>query len=129
MSSFSKSFIVGIFLLLNCAFVQAGSDLVTPKEASVLTSEKKAVIVDVREEDEWNAGHIAGAVHIPLKQLETRLPELQQYKDKTIITQCRSGKRSADALEVLKSAGFTNVYSMDGGIMAWSKDGLTMQQK
>ena len=129
MSSFSKSFILSIFLLLNCAFVQAVSDLVTPKEASVLTSEKKAVIVDVREEDEWNAGHIAGAVHIPLKQLETRLPELQQYKDKTIITQCRSGKRSADALEVLKSAGFTNVYSMDGGIMAWSKDGLTMQQK
>ncbi len=129
MSSFSKSFILSIFLLLNCDFVQAASDLVTPKEASVLTSEKKAVIVDVREEDEWNAGHIAGAVHIPLKQLETRLPELQQYKDKTIITQCRSGKRSADALEVLKSAGFTNVYSMDGGIMAWSKDGLTMQQK
>ena len=129
MSSFSKSFILSIFLLLNCAFVQAASDLVTPNEASVLTSDKKAVIVDVREEDEWNAGHIAGAVHIPLKQLETRLPELQQYKDKTIITQCRSGKRSADALEVLKSAGFTNVYSMDGGIMAWSKDGLTMQQK
>ena len=129
MSSFSKSFILSIFLLLNCAFVQAVSDLVTPKEASVLTSEKKAVIVDVREEDEWNAGHIAGAVHIPLKQLEARSSELQQYKDKTIITQCRSGKRSADALEVLKSAGFTNVYSMDGGIMAWSKDGLTMQQK
>ena len=65
MSSFSKSFILSIFLLLNCDFVQAASDLVTPKEASVLTSEKKAVIVDVREEDEWNAGHIAGAVHIP----------------------------------------------------------------
>jgi rhodanese-related sulfurtransferase len=129
MRLFSKSFIVGVFLLLNCAFVQAGSDLVTPKEASVLTAENKAVIVDVREEDEWNAGHIAGAVHIPLKQLETRLPELQQYKDKTIITQCRGGKRSAEALEVLKSAGFTNVYSMDGGIMAWSKDGLAMQQK
>jgi rhodanese-related sulfurtransferase len=129
MSIFFKSFIVGVFLLMNCAFVQAGSDLVTPKEASVLIAEKKAVIVDVREEDEWNAGHIAGAVHIPLKQLEARVPELQQYKNKTIITQCRSGKRSADALEVLKSAGFSKVYSMDGGIMAWSKDGLATQQK
>jgi rhodanese-related sulfurtransferase len=129
MSSFSKSFIVGIFLLLNCAFVQAGSDLVTPKEASVLIAEKKAVIVDVREEDEWNAGHIAGAVHIPLKQLEARSSELQQYKDKTIITQCQRGKRSADALDVLKSAGFTQVYSMEGGIAAWSKDGLATQQK
>ncbi len=129
MRSFSKFFIVGIFLLLNCAFAQAGSDLVSPKEVSVLTSEKKAVIIDVREEEEWNAGHIAGAVHIPLKQLEARVPELQQYKDKAIITQCRSGKRSADALEVLKSAGFTKVYSMDGGILAWSKDGLATQQK
>jgi rhodanese-related sulfurtransferase len=128
MSRFLKGFIVGVFLLMNCAFVQAGSDLVTPKEASTLTAEKKAVIVDVREDDEWNEGHIAGAIHIPLKQLEARSSELQQYKDKTIITQCRGGKRSADALEMLKSAGFTNVYSMDGGIMAWNKDGLATQK-
>lgn len=128
MRTFSK-FIVSLFLLVGCSFAFAGSDLVTPKEASVLTSDKKAVIIDVREEEEWDAGHIAGAVHIPLNQLDARLSELQPYKDTTIITQCRSGKRSLQALELLKSAGFSKVSSMDGGIVAWSKDGLATQQK
>ncbi|MDD1605500.1 MAG: rhodanese-like domain-containing protein [Methylococcaceae bacterium] len=129
MNMFSKSFILGIFWAMNCAFAQADTELVSPKEASTLTSEKKAVIVDVREDDEWNGGHIAGAIHIPLNQLDARLPELKQYKDTTIITQCKSGGRSAKALDVLKSAGFSKVYSMDGGIVAWNKDGLATQQK
>jgi len=128
MHTLSK-FIVSLLLLMGCSFVQASDELVSPKEASVLTADKKAVIVDVREDDEWNAGHIAGAVHIPLNQLEARLPELQSYKDTSIITQCQSGKRSLKALELLKSAGFSKVASMDGGIVAWRKDGLATQQK
>jgi rhodanese-related sulfurtransferase len=117
-------YIVAGFLLLTSFIVQAESDLISPKEASALYSEKQAVIVDVREQDEWNEGHIAGAIHIPLKQLNTLLPMLQQYKDTTIITQCKSGGRSAKAVEELKSAGFSKVYSMDGGIKAWSEQGL-----
>jgi rhodanese-related sulfurtransferase len=117
-------YIVAGFLLLTSFMVQAESEVISPKEASALYSEKKAVIVDVREEDEWNEGHIAGAIHIPLKQLNTHLPELQQYKDTTIITQCKSGGRSAKAVEELKSAGFSKVYSMDGGIKAWNQQGL-----
>jgi rhodanese-related sulfurtransferase len=128
MHTLSK-FIVSLLLLMGCSFVQASDELVSPKEASVLTTDKKAVIVDVREDDEWNEGHIAGAVHIPLNQLEARLPELQSYKDTSIITQCQSGKRSLKALELLKSAGFSKVASMDGGIVAWRKDGLATQQK
>jgi len=125
-----KNFILSIFLLMSYgSFAQADSELISPKEASTLTAEKKAVIIDVRQDDEWNAGHIAGAVHIPLNQLDARLPELQQYKDTTVITQCQSGKRSLKALEVLKSSGFSKVSSMDGGIVAWSKDGLATQQK
>ncbi|MDP3007607.1 MAG: rhodanese-like domain-containing protein [Methylococcales bacterium] len=129
MKLFSKNVIVGLLLSIGFSVAQAEGDMVSPKEASVLTAEKQAVIVDVREDDEWNAGHIAGAVHIPLNQLDARLPELQSYKESTIITQCRSGKRSLKALEVLKSAGFTKVSSMDGGIVAWTKDGLAAQQK
>jgi rhodanese-related sulfurtransferase len=121
-------YIIAGFLLLISFMVQAESDLISPKEASALYSEKKAVIVDVREDDEWNDGHIAGAVHIPLKQLNTHLPELQQYKDTTIIMQCKSGGRSAKAVEELKSAGFSKVYSMDGGIKAWSQQGLAISK-
>lgn len=99
-------------------------ELISPWQASAMYTEKKAVIVDVREDSEWNEGHIPGAIHIPLGQLNERLPELKLYKDSTVITQCKSGGRSAKALDILKSAGFSKVYSMEGGIMAWDEAGL-----
>ena len=52
---------------------------VTPKEAATMFSEQQAIIVDVREDSEWNEEHIAGAIHIPLAQVESRLSELAQY--------------------------------------------------
>ena len=116
-----------IVLLMICAVAKAEmneADSISPKQASVMSAEKKAVIVDVREDSEWNEQHIPGAIHIPLAQLNERLPELKQYKDSPVITQCRTGGRSAQALDVLKSAGFTKVYNMDGGIMAWDNAGL-----
>lgn len=128
MGKFVNVFMLSVFLLVGCVD-KTGIELVSPKEASSLIADKKAVIVDVREEDEWDEGHIAGAIHIPLNQLNDHLAELQKYKDSTVITQCKVGKRSIKALKLLKSAGFTNVYSMDGGIQAWSKEGLATQQK
>ncbi|MFZ2726430.1 MAG: rhodanese-like domain-containing protein [Methylococcaceae bacterium] len=100
---------------------------VSPTEAASLHAEKKAVIIDVREENEWQAQHIAGAIHIPLGQLEQRLAELKPYQYEKVITQCRSGKRSAQAASVLQAAGFDKVYNMEGGLMAWEKQGLKVE--
>lgn len=120
-----------MILLMGCSvFLSDREDkieLISPKEASTMYTGKEAVIVDVRENSEWNAQHIPGAIHIPLAQLNERLSELKQYKDSLVITQCRSGIRSEQALEVLKSAGFSKVYSMNGGIMAWDKAGLVTE--
>lgn len=116
-----------IISLLSCNVVKADTDtleLISPQEASALTAEKKAIIIDVREDNEWNTVHIPGAIHIPLAQLSTRLTELQPYKNTAIITQCRSGARSAKALDILKSAGFSHVQNMEGGLIAWHKAGL-----
>jgi rhodanese-related sulfurtransferase len=128
MRIFSKYFQLSFMLLLMvCTVAQAGSgeiESISPKEASAMYTEKKAVIVDVREDSEWNEQHIPGAIHIPLAQLNERLSELKQYQNSPVITQCKSGRRSAQALNVLKLAGFSKVYSMDGGIMAWDKAGL-----
>ena len=78
----------------------------------------------MREDSEWKEQHIPGAIHIPLGQLPERLTELKQYKDSPVIAQCRSGRRSAQASDVLKSAGFSYVYNMEGGLNAWDKAGL-----
>lgn len=128
MRFFSKFFqLIFIILLMGCSFAWADSDeleIISPKEASAMYDGQKAVIVDVREDSEWNEQHIPGAIHIPLAQLNGRLSELNQYKDSPVITQCRSGGRSAQAFAVLKSAGFSKVYNMGGGILAWDKSGL-----
>lgn len=117
-----------VTILLGCANADVESiDSISPKEASVMTSEQKAVIIDVREDSEWNEQHIPGAIHIPLAQLNDRLLELEQYKQSPVITQCKAGGRSAKAFDVLKLAGFSKVYNMDGGIMAWEKAGLQTQ--
>jgi rhodanese-related sulfurtransferase len=123
---FSNWILIGLasvgLLLAGCA----PSDLptISPKEAAAMFSEQKAIIVDVREDNEWNEGHIAGAIHIPLAQVASRLSELAQYKDSNVVVQCRSGKRSAKAASTLQEAGFTKVYNLTGGIIAWDKDGL-----
>ncbi len=113
--------VIAIAFLAGCSSPVAS---VTPNEAATMFSGKKAVIVDVRENDEWNAGHIEGAIHIPLAQVETRLSELAQYKDSPVILQCRSGKRSAKATTTLINAGFTQAYNLTGGILAWGGAGL-----
>ena len=101
---------------------------ITPQDAASMYNENKAVIVDVRENNEWQAGHIAGAIHIPLGQIEARKMELEAYKNSALIMQCRSGVRSATAATILKKAGFANVYNMEGGINAWQKADLKIEQ-
>jgi rhodanese-related sulfurtransferase len=108
--------------------MSASIESVSANAAAKMQNERHAIIVDVRETDEWNAGHIAGAIHIPLGDVKNRVAELEKFKDSPVITQCRSGARSAKAAEVLKNAGFSAVYNLDGGINAWQKAALDIQQ-
>lgn len=98
--------------------------LIAPTEAAQLARKKAAIIVDVRQSDEWRSGHIPDAKHIPLDQLKSRLGELEQYKDRPIIMQCQGGVRSAKAAQMLKQVGFSQVYDLKGGINAWNKAGF-----
>ena len=90
-----------------------------------MVKKSEAIIVDVREQDERNEEYIAGTLFIPLAQLENRMSELAKYKNSPIIVQCRSGRRSNIAGANLIKAGFKKVLNLDGGILAWSKQGLT----
>ncbi len=83
-----------------------------------------ALVLDVREDKEYAAGHIPKARHIPLGQLSGRLQELEKFKTKPILVTCRSGQRSARACNLLKKAGFETVYNQAGGIIAWERANL-----
>ncbi len=81
-------------------------------------------LLDVREPDEWQAGHIADSQHIPLGQLRERLGEVP--KDKTILAVCRSGNRSDSAARGLRTLGY-EVENLDGGVTAWKRAGLPLE--
>lgn len=88
-----------------------------------------ALILDVREDKEYAAGHIPRAKHIPLGQLSGRIQELEKFKDKPILVTCRSGHRSGRACGMLKKAGFETVYNQAGGILAWERANLPVTKK
>jgi len=77
------------------------------------------VLVDVREDWEWEKSHIEGAIHIPLGELPRRLDELEP--EQTTILYCHTGERSVDACLILWDAGFRKVRNLMGGIDLWSE--------
>lgn len=100
-----------------------GGTGVGPIEAKELLA-GGAVLVDVREPVEWDAGHAPGARHIPLGKLEGRLRQVPS--DRRIVVVCRSGNRSARATTLLARAG-RDAVNLDGGMHAWAKAGLPVQ--
>jgi molybdopterin/thiamine biosynthesis adenylyltransferase/rhodanese-related sulfurtransferase len=86
--------------------------------------EQGAVIVDVRESDEWRQGHIPQAIAIPRGFLELRIEEKVPDHKTPVIMQCASGTRSLYASRVMKELGYENVYNLTGGFNAWKDRGL-----
>ena len=92
---------------------------VQPDAADALI-DSGAFVLDVREQDEWDAGHAPGAHHIPLGQLGARHTEIPA--DREVVAVCRSGKRSAAATDALNRAGYQAV-NLAGGMQAWQSAG------
>ncbi len=98
---------------------------VTPAEAH-RRQQAGAVLVDVREADEWAAGHAAGALHLPLGELALRHDDLPRDRETLLI--CASGNRSKVAAQVLARAGHDRASSVEGGTIAWARAGLPVER-
>ena len=97
-------------------------------EATRLMNQGTTLILDVREDKEYAAGHLPRARHVPLKELATKLGELGKYKEKPVIVTCRTGPRASAACRALKRAGFSNVYVLKGGVTAWQQASLPLEK-
>ena len=103
-----------------------GSGIRPSAAQAFLAAHPEALLLDVRNPDEWDddLGHIANARLIPLPELQPRMGEIAQWKDKPVITVCRVGARSAAAATLLRGAGFAEVANLEGGMAAWRRAGL-----
>lgn len=96
-----------------------GVQLISPENARILLDENPAaVLIDVRTEEEYLAGHIPGSLLLPVEELADRLDELPPDKQTILVVYCRTGRRSAIAAQILLEAGYLAIYDL-GGIADW----------
>ena len=110
-----------LLLLTGCGGNSADGSYqqITQEEAKEMMDTQEVIILDVREQDEYDSGHISGAVLLPVGTIdETTAAEVIPEKDSTVLVYCRSGNRSKTASSTLAELGYTNIYEF-GGINTW----------
>ncbi|MEA3278166.1 MAG: rhodanese-like domain-containing protein [Pseudomonadota bacterium] len=118
-----------ILALLVHNLVAGSKGSVDPVGATDLINHHDAVVVDVRPVADYAKGHIINALNIPMNGFKNQTGVLQKHKDKPILVSCRSGSQSAAACQQLRKEGFSEVYNLRGGILAWQSANLPLTRK
>jgi molybdopterin/thiamine biosynthesis adenylyltransferase/rhodanese-related sulfurtransferase len=109
------------------AQVRAEIDEVDAVRAREVIENDDPVIVDVREQDEWDEGHIPGAIHIPRGYLESRIEGAAPDRSRQILLYCSAGNRSAFAAKTLQDLGYDESVSLAGGFTDWKRNGFPVE--
>ncbi len=97
-------------------------------EATQLINRRDALMLDLREPKEYEGGRVPNAMHLPQSQLASRAGELEKLTARPVIAYCERGQRSRTAAAALKRLGFAEVYTLRGGLRAWSEAGLPVEK-
>jgi len=98
-------------------------------QAMHLINRQDALLLDVREQGEYDSGHIINSRLIPAGKLKDRIGEIEKYRERPIIVVCRSGSRATPIASWLGKQGFGQVYLLSGGVLAWQKANLPLEKK
>lgn len=109
-------------------FANAHYREVSSEEAARLIDDIDPFVLDVRTPAEFESGHLAGAVLVPVQTLAQRLDELDEVRDRPVLVYCKSGNRSTVASKLLVEAGFEDVINMRRGITEWEREGLPVEK-
>ena len=113
------SFFFPTVSLTSCNLSNQNYTCITPEEAKkIMDKESNIIILDVHEKEEYDAGHIKGAMCLPLGEVEEKAHLYLNDKSQKILVYCRSGRRSKEACNILVKLGYTNIYEF-GGILDW----------
>ena len=118
------AFISGAMLLWPYVRRTSGGPWVSTLQATQLMNREDALVLDVRDTNEFAGGHMLGAKNIPLANLEARAGEIEKLKAKPVIVLCDDGSRAGKAAALLRERGFANVVNLAGGFPAWQQAGL-----
>ncbi|MBP9955005.1 MAG: rhodanese-like domain-containing protein [Ottowia sp.] len=132
-------FVLANWMLIAVALVSGGMLLMpmltggggaglTPAAAVQLINREKAVVIDVCEPAEYQAGHVAGAKSIPLAELEAKLPGAVKNKATPLVLVCASGMRSGRAVAIARKLGYDNAQSLSGGLKSWREASLPIEK-
>lgn len=132
LSVFSSPRVIGAILALSIGLAliigQANGsslDRIEPQELmGQLNSDAAPVVLDVRSEQEFAAGHIPGAINIPYRQIPNRLDEIDEFMAQEIVVYCEVGVRAGIAEIMLEQAGFEHISTLDGDMEGWRQAGL-----
>ena len=105
-----------------------GAPQVGALEAVQLINRRDAIVLDVRDKADYAAGHIPNARNIPFSELSGRMRELEKFKTRPIVVNCRSGTRSAKVCGALKNRGFNEVFALRGGLSGWVEASLPVEK-
>lgn len=121
-------FLVGLFVVLLALFIRnemrRGGRSVSPQQLVDMVNRENAVVVDVRERKEYQAGHIVDALNLPSASLESRIDELKKYRERPIVVVCKMGQNAGTAGALLRKQGFENVAKLSGGMAEWRNQNL-----
>ena len=115
-------------MLLTPMLTGGGGAGLTPAAAVQLINREKAVVIDVCEPAEYQAGHVAGAKSIPLAELEAKLPGAVKNKATPLVLVCASGMRSGRAVAIARKLGYDNAQSLSGGLKSWREASLPIEK-
>ena len=107
-------------LSLLSAFSFAAESISATDLAAQIDAGNAPIILDVRSEDEYLAGHVPGAILVPVKSLAEHLDNLKAHEKDTVVLYCQSGRRASNAATLLEDAGFRDVRLLEGNYPAWA---------
>jgi rhodanese-related sulfurtransferase len=102
---------------------------ISSQRAVQLMNRDGAIVVDVREPKDFNAGHIVGAINLPEARIAERLKELEPHRNKPLLLCCATGMVAGRAGGVLKKHGYANLHVLKGGIAGWQQDNLPLTRE
>jgi rhodanese-related sulfurtransferase len=122
--------LVGLFFALLVAFFlnesRLGGATVSPSELVHLINKEEGVVLDIRDQTDFNAGHIVDAINVPFAGIDSRLADLKKYQASAVVIVCKMGQHSGAVGRKLRAAGFNNVRRLSGGIAEWRASNMPL---